>query len=192
MRNGRGRAVAHGFGKKRGLTRFVINEAGLGRRGDFAGRRHCVSAPFADDAAGGARFAGGGRAARRAFPVNVIDKPAFCDFSFGSIVNRSPLVIGISTDGARARVFAQSDPRQARGPDPRLGFRALGKTQRGAGVGAVQTLRPVVFRARRRFWQVFTRRPWNPSRTHEPAAADFDACMALTREGSARRQSMAR
>src|SRR5205807_4133777 len=28
-------------------------------------------------------------------PVNVIDKPAFCDFSFGAIVNRSPLVIGI-------------------------------------------------------------------------------------------------
>src|SRR6187397_2909653 len=40
-------------------------------------------------------------------PVNVIDKPAFCDFAFGSIVNRSPLVIGISTDGA-APVFAQA------------------------------------------------------------------------------------
>ncbi|MGA3187001.1 MAG: hypothetical protein ABSF22_07795, partial [Bryobacteraceae bacterium] len=33
-------------------------------------------------------------------PVNVIDRPEFCDFSFGAIVNRSPLVIGISTDGA--------------------------------------------------------------------------------------------
>ena len=33
-------------------------------------------------------------------PVNVIDRPEFCDFSFGTIVNRSPLVIGISTDGA--------------------------------------------------------------------------------------------
>ncbi len=33
-------------------------------------------------------------------PVNVIDKPAFCDFQFGSIVNRSPLVVGISTTGA--------------------------------------------------------------------------------------------
>src|SRR5205823_1274585 len=40
-------------------------------------------------------------------PVNVIDKPAFCDFAFGAIVNRSPLVIGISTDGA-APVFAQA------------------------------------------------------------------------------------
>src|SRR5580704_15692931 len=40
-------------------------------------------------------------------PVNVIDRPAFCDFSFGAIVNRSPLVIGISTDGA-SPVFGQA------------------------------------------------------------------------------------
>ncbi|MEO0799440.1 MAG: NAD(P)-dependent oxidoreductase, partial [Pseudomonadota bacterium] len=33
-------------------------------------------------------------------PVNVIDKPTFCQFQFGSIVNRSPVVVGISTDGA--------------------------------------------------------------------------------------------
>lgn len=38
--------------------------------------------------------------------VNVIDKPKFCTFQFGSIVNRSPLVIGISTTGA-APVLAQ-------------------------------------------------------------------------------------
>jgi len=40
-------------------------------------------------------------AARKAgVPINVIDKPAFCQFQFGSIVNRSPAVIGISTAGA--------------------------------------------------------------------------------------------
>ncbi len=40
-------------------------------------------------------------AARRAgVPVNVIDKPAYCQFQFGAIVNRSPVVVGISTDGA--------------------------------------------------------------------------------------------
>ncbi len=33
-------------------------------------------------------------------PVNVIDRPDYCDFQFGSIVNRGPVVIGISTDGA--------------------------------------------------------------------------------------------
>ena len=32
--------------------------------------------------------------------VNVVDKPSYCDFSFGSIVNRSPLVVGIATGGA--------------------------------------------------------------------------------------------
>lgn len=31
---------------------------------------------------------------------NVIDRPAFCDVIFGSIVNRSPVVVGISTGGA--------------------------------------------------------------------------------------------
>ncbi|MEM7569280.1 MAG: siroheme synthase CysG [Pseudomonadota bacterium] len=40
-------------------------------------------------------------AARQAgVPVNTIDQPATCDFQFGSIVNRSPVVIGISTGGA--------------------------------------------------------------------------------------------
>ncbi|WP_332718024.1 siroheme synthase CysG [Pelagibacterium mangrovi] len=33
-------------------------------------------------------------------PFNVIDKPALCSFQFGAIVNRSPLVVGISTAGA--------------------------------------------------------------------------------------------
>ena len=32
--------------------------------------------------------------------VNVIDKPVHCDVQFGSIVNRSPVVVGISTNGA--------------------------------------------------------------------------------------------
>jgi uroporphyrin-III C-methyltransferase / precorrin-2 dehydrogenase / sirohydrochlorin ferrochelatase len=32
-------------------------------------------------------------------PFNVIDRPAYCGFQFGSIVNRSPVVVGISTNG---------------------------------------------------------------------------------------------
>ena len=52
-----------------------------------------------------ARFAGAARAAGAS--VNVIDKPKFCDFNFGAIVNRSPLVIGISTDGA-SPIFGQA------------------------------------------------------------------------------------
>ena len=30
-------------------------------------------------------------------PYNVIDRPEFCQFQFGTIVNRSPVVVGIST-----------------------------------------------------------------------------------------------
>src|SRR5258708_740683 len=44
-----------------------------------------------------ARFAAAARAA--GVPVNVIDKPAFCDFAFGAIRNRSPLAIGTCTAG---------------------------------------------------------------------------------------------
>ncbi|GLS21184.1 siroheme synthase [Labrys miyagiensis] len=40
-------------------------------------------------------------------PVNIVDRPDFCDFQFGSIVNRSPLVVGISTSGA-VPVFGQA------------------------------------------------------------------------------------
>lgn len=46
-------------------------------------------------------------ATRAGVPCNVIDRPDACDFTFGSIVNRSPVVVGISTDGA-APVLGQA------------------------------------------------------------------------------------
>src|SRR5512140_3054183 len=70
---------------------------------DLKGAAVAIGA-FEDDESAAA-FAAAARAA--GVPVNVIDKPAFCDFAFGAIVNRSPLVIGISTDGA-APIFAQA------------------------------------------------------------------------------------
>ena len=51
-----------------------------------------------EDAAEAARLTAAARA--RGVPVNVIDQPRFCDFQFGTIVNRSPVVVGIMTDGA--------------------------------------------------------------------------------------------
>jgi uroporphyrin-III C-methyltransferase/precorrin-2 dehydrogenase/sirohydrochlorin ferrochelatase len=113
-------------------------------------------------------------------PVNVIDKPAFCDFSFGSIVNRSPLVIGISTDGA-APVFAQAVRAKLEALIP-LGFARWADAAR-RWRRAVQSS-GLSFPARRRFWQVFTAQAVTRP-DHEPAAADFDAYMAVTREGSA-------
>ena len=62
---------------------------------DLRGAAIAVGAATDDDDA--TAFAA---AARRAgVPVNVIDRPAFCDFQFGAVVNRSPLVVAISTDG---------------------------------------------------------------------------------------------
>ena len=85
-------------------------------------------------------------------PVNVIDKPAFCDFSFGAIVNRSPLVIGISTDGA-APVFAQAIRAKLEALMPH-GFAHWADA---AGNGAARVKASgLSFSGRRKFWQVFT------------------------------------
>ncbi|MHB2169291.1 siroheme synthase CysG [Alsobacter sp. R-9] len=84
--------------------------------------------------------------------VNVVDKPAFCDVQFGSIVNRSPLIIGISTDGA-APVFGQAIRARVEAllPD---GLRRWAEAARDWRP-AVQA-RGLGFRARRAFWERFT------------------------------------
>ena len=118
-----------------------------------------------------AAFASAARAA--GVSVNVIDKPAFCDFSFGAIVNRSPLVIGISTDGA-APVFAQAVRAKLEALLPKgfADWAAAAARWRGA-----LKLAGLSFAARRRFWQLFTAHAVaNPDR--EPAQADFDSFIA--------------
>ena len=93
------------------------------------------------------------RHAQPEWPVNVIDKPAFCDFSFGAIVNRSPLVIGISTDGA-APVFAQAIRAKLEASAPQKGSPNGPQRQR---VGAIRVEGSgLSFSGRRKFWQVFT------------------------------------
>jgi len=103
-----------------------------------------------DDDENAATFAAAARAA--GVPVNVIDRPAFCDFSFGAIVNRSPLVIGISTDGA-APVFAQAIRAKLEALLPN-GF-AQWAAAAGQWRSAVK-LSGLSFSGRRKFWQVFT------------------------------------
>jgi uroporphyrin-III C-methyltransferase / precorrin-2 dehydrogenase / sirohydrochlorin ferrochelatase len=118
-----------------------------------------------------AEFASAARAA--GVPVNVIDKPAFCDFSFGAIVNRSPLVIGISTDGA-APVFAQAIRAKLEALLPK-GF-ADWAAAAGRWRGALK-LEGLSFAARRRFWQIFTAHAVaNPESA--PVQADFDSFVA--------------
>src|SRR5690349_4566654 len=96
------------------------------------------------------RFAAAARAA--GVLVNVIDKPKFCDFAFGAIVNRSPLVIGVSTDGA-APVFAQAIRAKLEAIIPR-GFShwAAAAARWRSAVKASG----LSFAGRRKFWQLFT------------------------------------
>ena len=140
---------------------------------DFTGAAIAVGG--FDDEAEAERFA---RAAGAAgIPVNVIDRPAYCDFSFGAIVNRSPLVIGISTDGAspvfgqaiRARLEAMIPRGFARWADAARRWR---KTVQSSGLS---------LSARRRFWQAFAGFAMNnPQR--EPASSDFDAFLSTAKD----------
>ena len=117
-----------------------------------------------------AAFAAAARAA--GVPVNVIDRPAFCDFAFGAIVNRSPLVIGISTDGA-APVFGQAIRAKIEALIPK-GFSRWADAAR-AWRPRVQAL-ALPFRGRRGFWEKFTARAVAaPDR--EPTEADLDALL---------------
>src|SRR5664279_4710857 len=125
---------------------------------------------FEDDD-GAAVFAAAARAG--GVPVNVIDKPAFCDFSFGAIVNRSPLVIGISTDGA-APVFAQAIRAKLEALLPK-GF-ANWAAAAGRWRAAVKTS-GLSFSGRRKFWQLFTAHAVsNPE--GEPNDDDFERFIA--------------
>jgi uroporphyrin-III C-methyltransferase/precorrin-2 dehydrogenase/sirohydrochlorin ferrochelatase len=143
---------------------------------DFAGAAIAIGA--CEDDGEAAKFAAAARAA--AVPVNVIDKPAFCDFSFGSIVNRSPLVIGVSTDGA-APVFAQAIRAKIEAVIPRSFARWAEAARRWRDAVKSSGLS---FAGRRTFWRQFTAyalaRP-----DAEPAQADFDALMAGMRDQGA-------
>lgn len=137
--------------------------------GDLKGAAVAIGA-FEDDEAAAA-FASYARAS--GVPVNVIDKPAFCDFAFGAIVNRSPLVIGISTDGA-APVFAQAirAKLEALLPSGFAGWAAAAARWRSAVKAS-----GLSFSGRRKFWQLFTAHAVADPE-HEPAQKDFDGFIA--------------
>ncbi|APO78488.1 siroheme synthase 2 (plasmid) [Rhizobium etli 8C-3] len=84
-------------------------------------------------------------------PVNVIDKPDFCQFQFGSIVNRSPVVVAISTDGA-APILAQTIRRKIETLLPRTlkSWAGLAQSIRGKVNGLLESAS-----ARRLFWEKF-------------------------------------
>mgnify|MGYP004471190439 CR=1 FL=1 len=119
---------------------------------DLEGAALAVADPASRDEA--LRFVA---AARRAgVPVNVIDQTDLCDVQFGTIVNRSPIVVAISTGGA-APMLGQSIRARIEAVLP-LGLSAWAK--------AAQALRPRLkarvksFGDRRAFWERFVERAW--------------------------------
>ena len=98
-------------------------------------------------------------------PVNVIDRPEFCQFQFGSIVNRSPAIISISTDGA-APILGQAIRRRVEAVLP---------TALAGWVALARKLRPQINATyamgtpRRAFWERFVDRVFSgdaPSEQH--------------------------
>ncbi len=85
-------------------------------------------------------------------PVNVIDKPAFCQFQFGSIVNRSPVIVSISTDGA-APILGQAIRRRIETllPAPMADWAQLAKTIRNTVIEKLEA-----GPQRRAFWERFS------------------------------------
>ena len=126
------------------------------------------------------RFVAAARAAGAA--VNVIDQTDLCDVQFGTIVNRNPVVLAISTDGA-APMLGQSIRARIESVLP-LGLSGWAR--------AAKEWRPRLkkrlpdFGARRAFWRRFTETAWaNVERA--PADADFETLLsgaAESRPGS--------
>jgi len=135
---------------------------------DLAGAALAVADARTDEEA--ASFAAAARAAGTA--VNVIDRPAFCDVQFGSIVNRSPVVIGISTDGA-APVLGQAIRRRIETllPPALSGWAALAKSLRTA----VRARLPLPAQ-RRAFWERFADRAFTGAPRPADARLDLSVC----------------
>ncbi|MBN9671023.1 uroporphyrinogen-III C-methyltransferase [Labrenzia aggregata] len=85
-------------------------------------------------------------------PVNVIDNPPYCDFLFGSIVNRSPVVVGISTNGV-APILGQAIRRKIETllPVSLQGWAELAGRVRGSVLSFLNA-----GLERRRFWERFS------------------------------------
>lgn len=136
---------------------------------DLAGAAIAIADCGDDEEA--AAFAAAARSA--GVPVNIVDRPAFSDFAFGALVNRSPLVIAISTDGA-SPVFGQAIRAKIEAFIPR-GF--------ADWAAAAREWRPRVkalglpFRGRRDFWERFTAQALIAP-DHAPDNSEFDALFA--------------
>lgn len=133
-----------------------------------------VALADAEDEAEATAFQAAARAAGAA--CNVIDKPAFCDFQFGTIVNRSPVVVGISTSGA-APILGQAVRRKIETllPPSLADWASLARAIRER---VVERLAPGP--ARRTFWERFVDRSFGPAPSE---AAETDLAHMLRGTG---------
>jgi uroporphyrin-III C-methyltransferase/precorrin-2 dehydrogenase/sirohydrochlorin ferrochelatase len=108
--------------------------------------------------------------------VNCADKPAFCDFQIGAIVDRSPLVIGISTHGG-APTFARAIRGRIEAMFPE-GFKhwAAAASQWRARLKTFDLSAP----ARQRFWESFAHQAIEGAQ-HLPQEADFSSLLQEAR-----------
>ena len=107
-------------------------------------------------------------------PCNVIDKPAFCAFQFGTIVNRSPVVVGISTDGA-APILGQAIRRRIETVLP-ASLAAWTQLAQQLRSHIVDVLQPG--RQRRLFWEDFVNRAFDT----DPLPDEADKLVARAME----------
>ncbi|MBV8688155.1 MAG: uroporphyrinogen-III C-methyltransferase [Alphaproteobacteria bacterium] len=144
----------------------VVRVAGQWHSDDLNGA--AIAVADLPDEAEARRFAAAARAA--GVPVNLIDRTELCDFQFGTILNRDPVVLAISTSGA-APMLGQSI---------RARLEAVLPAGLAAWARAAQEWRPRVkalladARDRKAFWRRFTDAAW--ARAEEaPKEADFAA-----------------
>lgn len=116
-------------------------------------------------------------------PVNTVDKPETCDFIFGSIVNRSPLVIGISTDGA-APILGQALRRRLEAWLP-AGLTAWAQTARRLRERVLTAFEPGP--QRRAFWENFAEMAFSGQK---PEALDVETLIASAAGRKAGRVSL--
>lgn len=107
--------------------------------------------------------------------LNLIDRTELCDVQFGTIVNRAPIVLAISTDGG-APMLGQLIRTRIESLLP-LGLSDWAKAARDWRPRLKQTV--TRFDARRDFWTRFVAQAWaNADRA--PTATDFDQLVAGT------------
>jgi uroporphyrin-III C-methyltransferase/precorrin-2 dehydrogenase/sirohydrochlorin ferrochelatase len=120
-------------------------------------------------------FAAAARAAGA--PLNLVDQTELCDVQFGTIVNRSPVVLAISTDGG-APMLGQSIRARIESVLP-FGLSAWARAAlewRPRLKGRVSN-----FAERRHFWSRFTALAWN-NVDRAPDEGDFEVLIAGAEE----------